>query len=129
VNAAQSRAQAAGRQELVFVEAERILLDAVDLCLCADRDGTAVERFDALIARGRELQLQPQDVVELLEWKGLSAVRAGRVSDGAAFLEEAREAARGTIAFDRVQRRLDSLSAASTTASPTNGPQARRANG
>jgi tetratricopeptide (TPR) repeat protein len=107
VLAMQAEAQAAGRNEAVFVEAERILLDGVDFFLRAEADA----RFDALIERGRALQLQPPDVVELMEWKGLSAVRAGRLPDGMAFLEQARAAAAGTIAESRVTRRMAALAA------------------
>ena len=53
---------------------ERVVQDGVALGL---RAGSAAE-FDALIVRGRELALQPQDIVELIEMKGLAALRAGR---------------------------------------------------
>ena len=102
---AQAEAQAAGRNDAVFVEGERILLDGVDFFLRGEDDG----KFDALVARGRELHLQPPDIVEVMEWKALSAIRAGRRAQGRAFLEEALEAAKGTIAFDRVRRRADSM--------------------
>ena len=88
----------------LFVEGERILLDAVDFFLRGEADA----KFDALVDRGRALQLQPQDIVELLEWKGLSALRAGRTADGMAFLEQALAAAEATIAVDRVRRRIAS---------------------
>lgn len=119
--AAQAEAQAAGRQDLVFVEGERILLDAVDFFLRGEAAAGLDDQFDALVARGRALQLQPQDIVELLEWKGLAAVRAGRAKDGLAFMEQARVEAKGTIAFDRVDRRIASLQ--------TSGAAARLATG
>ena len=105
VIAAQAEAAAAGRNEVTLVEGERILLDAVDFFLRGEADA----KFDALVARGRALQLQPQDIVELLEWKGLCAWRAGRTADGRAFLGEALAAAEGTIAADRVRRRIAGL--------------------
>jgi len=89
------------------LQAERILLDGVDFFLRGEADA----RFDALIERGRALQLQPPDVVELMEWKGLSAVRAGRLPDGMGFLEQARAAAAGTIAESRVTQRMAALAA------------------
>jgi eukaryotic-like serine/threonine-protein kinase len=107
VIAAQADAQAAGRADLLFVEGERILLDGVDYFLRGEADA----KFDALAARGRELQLQPPDIVEILEWKGLSAVRAGRRADGMAFLDEALAAADGSIASDRVRRRIATVKA------------------
>jgi tetratricopeptide (TPR) repeat protein len=105
VIAAQAEAEAAGRKEQLFVEGERILLDAVDFFLRGEADA----RFDALVERGRALQLQPPDIVEILEWKGLSALRAGRTADGMAFLDQALGAAESTIAFDRVRKRIASL--------------------
>ncbi len=105
VIAAQAEAQAAGRNDQVFTEGERILLDAVDFFLRGEADA----RFDALVERGRALQLQPPDIVEILEWKGLSALRAGRTADGMAFLDQALAAAETTIAVDRVRRRIASL--------------------
>src|SRR5262249_35282781 len=102
VLAAQAEAPAAGRPELLLAEGERILLDALDFFLRGESDA----KFDALAARGRELQLQPQDVVEVLEWKGLSASRAGRADAGMTFLADALAAAAGTIASERVQRRM-----------------------
>ena len=111
VIAAQEAAQAAGRNEMLLVEGERILLDAVDFFLRGEADA----KFDALVDRGRALQLQPQDIVELLEWKGLGAWRAGRAADGRALLGEALAAAEGTIAADRVRRRIAALA---TDASP-----------
>ena len=101
VLAAQAEAHAAGRTELLLMDGERVLLDTMDSFLRGESDA----KFDALAARGRELQLQPQDVVEVLEWKGLSALRAGR-ADGLAFLEDALTAAAGTLASGRVQRRI-----------------------
>jgi hypothetical protein len=105
VSAAQAEAEAAGRKEQLLTEGERILLDAVDFFLRGEADA----RFDALVERGRALQLQPPDIVEILEWKGLSALRAGRTADGMAFLDQALAAAETTIAVDRVRRRIASL--------------------
>ena len=104
VIAEQAEAQAAGRAEVVMVEGERILLDVVELFL----NGAADQEFDARVARGRELQLQPQDIVEIMEWKALSALRAGRRDDGLVFLDEALAEANKTtkLAADRVRRQI-----------------------
>jgi tetratricopeptide (TPR) repeat protein len=102
VVAAQAAAEEQGRKDLVFVDSERVLLDGVDFFLRGETDA----KFDALVARGRALQLQAPDLVELMEWKALSALRAGRAADGKAFLTEALAVAKGTLAFDRVQQRL-----------------------
>jgi tetratricopeptide (TPR) repeat protein len=116
VIAIQAEAQAAGRNDAVFVEGERILLDAVDFFLRGEAD----EKFDALVERGRALQLQPPDIVEVMEWKGLSALRAGRATEGMAFLEQALAAAVGTIAEARVTRRVASLKAGEQNARVAN---------
>jgi tetratricopeptide (TPR) repeat protein len=107
VIAGQTEAQASGRNDALFVEGERILLDAVDFFLRGEDDA----KFDALVSRGRELQLQAPDIVEVMEWKALSALRGGRRPEGLEFLERALEAAKGTIAFDRVRRRSESAHA------------------
>ncbi|HMF41188.1 MAG TPA: protein kinase [Polyangia bacterium] len=105
--AVQAAAQAEGRNDLVFVEPERILLDGVDFFVRGEMDA----KFDALAERGRVLQLQPPDIVELMEWKALSALRTGRDADGKRLLAEALAAAEGTIAFDRVTRRVARVAA------------------
>ena len=45
--------------------------------------------FDELVRRGRQRIMQPMDIVEIMEWKALSALRGGRRADGLRFLEEA----------------------------------------
>jgi len=110
VIAAQAEAKAAGRNDAVFVEGERILLDAVDFFLRGEDDA----KFDAMAARALELQLQPPDIVEIMEWKALSAMRAGRRTEGMQFLESALEKAKGTVAFDRVRNRVAAVAAEPT---------------
>jgi tetratricopeptide (TPR) repeat protein len=100
---AQEDAAAAGRDDLVLVEGERVALDAVCLFLRGAPDGM----FDQLAARGRALQLQLPDIIEIMEWKALSALRRGRTSEGIAMLADTLAAATGTIASDRVRRRLE----------------------
>jgi hypothetical protein len=84
VVAGQAEARASGRADALFSEGDRASLDAVDLVLRAAPDA----EFDALVAKGRACELQPQDVVEMMEWKGLSALRAGRSVEAVRFLEE-----------------------------------------
>jgi len=104
VLAQQAEAQVAGQTDSLLTASERLALDQVALAL---RHAPAAE-FDALIARGRELALQPQDIVELMEWKALAAVRAGRRDEGVALLKEtlaeAEKSARLTL--DRLRRQL-----------------------
>jgi tetratricopeptide (TPR) repeat protein len=100
----QAAAEAAGQSDVLLFESERILLDVVELFL----KGAADPEFDARVARGRELQLQPQDIVEMMEWKALSALRAGRRDDGMAFYDQALAEADKTtkLAADRVRQQI-----------------------
>jgi hypothetical protein len=92
-------------------------MDQVGVALGA---GSAAE-FDALVTRGQELALQPQDIVEIMEWKGMAAVRAGRREEGVRQLEEALEQANKTarLTLDRIRRQLNAATGeASRSASP-----------
>ena len=71
--------------------------------------GEADAKFDALVARGRELQLQGPDIVELMEWKGLNALRLGRREAAVELLQQALSQAENTISFNRVRRKLESI--------------------
>ncbi|HTB58544.1 MAG TPA: protein kinase [Polyangia bacterium] len=104
VTAQQAAAQAAGQSDSILTGSERLALDQVGTALGA---GSAAE-FDALIARGHELALQPQDIVELVEWKGLSALRAGRRQEAVPLFEEALALAEKSarLVSDRVRRQL-----------------------
>lgn len=104
VTAQQAEAQAANQNDSLLTASERLALDQVGLAL---RQAPAAD-FDALIARGRELALQPQDIVELMEWKGLAALRAGRRTEGIAVLQETLVLAEGTarLTLDRIRRQL-----------------------
>ena len=104
VLAGQADAKANGRADAMLVDGEQVLVDAVDFFL----RGVADAEFDRLTARGRELQLQPQDIVEIMEWKGLSALRAGRRDDGIRFLDQALAEADKTtkVAADRLRLQI-----------------------
>jgi len=80
-------------------------LDGVSLWL----RGASDEEFDALIAHARACPLQPQDVIEIMEFKALSALRTGRRADGIRQLEEAYADAdkNAKIVTDRLRRQLD----------------------
>ena len=82
--ARQTEADASGRASGLLLT-ERLVVDGVGLGL----RGAADAEFDALIAKGRELSMQAQDIVELMEMKALSALRGGRRDDGIRLLEEA----------------------------------------
>jgi tetratricopeptide (TPR) repeat protein len=122
VIARQAEAVASGLTEAVLTDGERVLLDALDLSLRSAPDAD----FDALAARGRELQLQPQEVVEIMEWKGIAALRSGRRAEGLQFLEEALAEANRTakLAADRVRGQIAQALAA-TEPSPAVGSAQR----
>jgi tetratricopeptide (TPR) repeat protein len=106
----QAEAKASGRQDALLIDVEQMLLDAIELSL---RGGSA-EAFDELIARGRAAQMQPQDVVEMMEWKGLAALRSGRRDEAIHAFEEALAEAEknaGLVA-DRIRRRIADANAA-----------------
>ena|SRR5215468_7499627 len=100
----QAAAQAAGKTDSLVTPGERLLVDTVDLAL---RRGADAE-FDALLAKARELTLQPGDIVEVMELKGLSALRSGRRADGIRFLEEAfaESEKNAKLVSDRIRRQL-----------------------
>ncbi len=103
-SAQQAVAQASGPSDAVLTGSERLMLDQVGVAVGA---GSAAE-FDALIARGHELALQPQDIVELIEWKGLAALRAGRRLEAIPLFEEALTMAeqKAPLVTDRVRAQL-----------------------
>jgi tetratricopeptide (TPR) repeat protein len=123
VLAQQAEAQAAGRKDSLLNASERLSLDQVGLAL---RHAPAAD-FDALIAKGHELALQPQDIVEIMEWKALSALRAGRRAEGIGFLRETLDQAEKTagLALDRIRRQL----ALAEEIGPPSGPAGSEANG
>ena len=84
-------------------------LDGVSLWL----SGASDAEFDALIAHARAFPLQPQDVIEIMEFKALSALRTGRRADGVRLLEEAYADAdkNAKIVTDRLRRQLDQAQA------------------
>jgi tetratricopeptide (TPR) repeat protein len=82
-------------------------LDGVSLWL----HGAGDEDFDALLARARAMPLQAPDIVEIMEFKALSALRAGRRADGVRLLEEAYAEADKTakVMLPRLRRQLDQV--------------------
>jgi tetratricopeptide (TPR) repeat protein len=118
--AKQAEAKEGGRQDALLVDVEQVLLDAVDLSL---RGGSA-EAFDDIVARGRQAQLQPQDIVELMEWKGLAALRSGRRAEAMrAFDDALAEAEKNAgLVADRIRKRI---SDAHATADPPRAAEGR----
>lgn len=85
VRAREAEATAAGKSENQLGRAERLLLVMVELAV---RDAADSE-WDELLASARELTVQPQDLVEIMEMKGLSALRAGRSVSAVGYLQSA----------------------------------------
>ena len=75
--------------------------------------GASDADFDALLEKGRALPLQPPDIVEIMEFKALSAVRTGRREDGVRFLEAALAEAEknAQVVADRLRRQLQRVAA------------------
>jgi tetratricopeptide (TPR) repeat protein len=87
----------------------KALLDTVGLWL----RGAPDEEFDAMVAHARASNLQPADAIEILEFKGLSALRSGRRADGLRFLEDAYAEAdkSARVITARIRRQMDQASA------------------
>ncbi|HVZ71866.1 MAG TPA: protein kinase [Polyangia bacterium] len=105
---AKIRAESADAQALPLDG--QILLDNIGLFL----KGAPDAEFDALRERARTLGIQAQDLIELMEFKALSAIRAGRRDDGIRYIEEALADAEknAQVVMDRLRRQLDRVSTA-----------------
>ena len=116
---AQAEAVAAGRGDAILSDIERAVLDAMELGLGEGNDAG----FDKLVEKGRALLMQPQDVVEIMEWKALAALREGRQADGVRYLEDALGEAesKAQLAADRVKRQLAATGAAAKTSRAAGG--------
>jgi tetratricopeptide (TPR) repeat protein len=75
--------------------------------------GASDEEFDALVTRAKAVPLQAADVIEIMEFKALSALRGGRRADGIRLLEEAYAEAdkEAKIVCPRLRRQLDNVTA------------------
>jgi tetratricopeptide (TPR) repeat protein len=75
--------------------------------------GAPDAEWDELIARARAVPLQPADVIELMEFKALSALRAGRRDDGIRLLEDAYAEAEKSakVVQPRLRRQIDAAAA------------------
>jgi eukaryotic-like serine/threonine-protein kinase len=105
----QAAIQAEGITDSALPADGKMQLDSVSLWL----RGAADEDFDVLLAQARALPLQPPDIIEIMEFKGLSAIRTGRRSDGIRWLGEALAEAEKTapIVCDRLKRQLGQVTA------------------
>jgi tetratricopeptide (TPR) repeat protein len=100
----QTEAEAAGRSNALLLPSERVVIDGVALGLRGAPDA----EFDELIAKGRALAMQAMDILELMETKALSALRAGRREDGVRLLEAALADAEqnAKLTSDRLRRQI-----------------------
>ena len=87
VQSREAAAVAAGRTENQLSRAEHLLLSMVELAVRSAPDA----EWDALLDSTQEISVQPQDLVEIMEMKGLSALRAGRHAAAVRYLEQAFE--------------------------------------
>jgi tetratricopeptide (TPR) repeat protein len=111
----QAELQAEGKPDSALPADGKAQLDGVELWLNSAPDA----EFDALIAHARAVNLQAPDIIEIMEWKALSALRVGRRADGVRMLEDAYAEAEKTakIVTDRLRRRIDQAQTGALAAS------------
>jgi tetratricopeptide (TPR) repeat protein len=109
INKIQADIAAEGKADTALPADGQALLDGVSLWLRGAPDA----EWDELVARARAVPLQPPDVIELLEFKGLSALRMGRREDGLRLLEDAyAEAGKAAqVVQPRLRRQIDQAAA------------------
>jgi len=97
----QEAARAGGQTDAEFSPGEQLLADSVGLIV----DGVVGQPWDDLLARGRQIMLQPQDLIEIMELHALTHLRATRVNQAVELLDAAiDEAGRSAeIMLDRLR--------------------------
>ncbi|MEO8212928.1 MAG: protein kinase, partial [Myxococcales bacterium] len=110
----QEAARAAGQTDAEFSPGDQVLADSVGLTV----EGAVGAPWDEVMARARQIMLQPQDLIEIMEMRALSTLRARRVSEAVALLDGAiDEAGRNAeIMLNRLRRSRDSALAGSASA-------------
>ena len=98
----QDAARAAGQTDAEFSPGDQVLADSVGLTV----EGAVGAPWDEVMARARQIMLQPQDLIEIMEMRALSTLRARRVSEAVALLDGAiDEAGRNAeIMLNRLRR-------------------------
>ncbi|MDB4983655.1 MAG: hypothetical protein JWM82_4407, partial [Myxococcales bacterium] len=109
INEKQARIRAESADAQALPMDGQILLDNVMLWC---RGAPDVE-FDALLERARAVPLQAPDIIELMEFKALNAVRLGRREDGLRLLEAALADAEknAQVVTDRLRRQIERVAA------------------
>jgi len=83
IRQAQAEARGAGQTDAEFVAGEELFVEAVGLSGGSDDEA----RWTDILTRAHQLTLQPQDVIEMMEFEALSLWRAGKVPQARAVLE------------------------------------------
>jgi tetratricopeptide (TPR) repeat protein len=105
VNVRQEKMKIESNGTIVVPPDGQVLLDTVSAWLRMAPD----EEFDRLIDYARSINLQPPDVIEVMEFKALSAQRAGRRADSLRMFEAAYADAEknAKVITDRLRRQID----------------------
>jgi tetratricopeptide (TPR) repeat protein len=74
----QAEARAAGQTDAEFSTGEQVMADVVGLTI----EAVTGPAWDELLKRAREILLQPQELIEIMELRALAALRAGRAEEG-----------------------------------------------
>jgi tetratricopeptide (TPR) repeat protein len=109
VNVRQEKMKVESNGTIVVPPDGQVLIDVVALWL----RGAPDEDFDKAVEYARSINLQPPDVIEILEFKALSAQRAGRGADSLRMFEVAYAEAdkNAKVLTDRLRRQIDQASA------------------
>jgi tetratricopeptide (TPR) repeat protein len=81
----QEAARAAAQTDAEFGPGDQIMADSVELTM----NGVVGAPWDALLARARQIMLQPQDLIEVMELRALATLRACRVDEAVGLLDAA----------------------------------------
>jgi tetratricopeptide (TPR) repeat protein len=100
-----SQAVALGQRDIEMTPAESLLLSMVDLATRSASDS----EWQELMGRAGQMVLQPQDLVELVEIHGLTALRGGRYASACQLLDQAYVEAEknAKLMSDRIRRQLE----------------------
>jgi len=133
IRKAQADARAAGQTDAEFMAAEELFVDIIRLMAeQADLSNPLnqanhpnEERWDQVLARARGMTLQPQDLVEMMEFESLALWRAGSRDKAEAVMQAAMdEAAKNAdIMLGRLQRSRLGIAAAPPRRSPSSAGQ------
>jgi tetratricopeptide (TPR) repeat protein len=81
----QAAARAASQTDAEFGPGDQIMADCVDLTM----NGVVGAPWDDLLARARQIMLQPQDLIEVMELRALATLRGLRVDEAVGLLDAA----------------------------------------